>query len=132
MTEGEFHDTFLKAKNRHSLRGKFIDYKTSMITGADPLRGLFYYDLASLTHYTFCKKEDGGTNTSISGKRAAPFLQYPRFWTTRTPGPVALAAVARQPASVRRASHLRKARFDASTSTLDPLHVPAKSLHSST
>ena len=45
MTEGEIHDRFLKAKNRHSLRGEFIDYKTSMITGADPLRGLFYYDL---------------------------------------------------------------------------------------
>ena len=68
-----------------------MDYKTSMITDEDPLRGLlFYWDLGfshTLGSYTFLKKGDGGANTPISGERAAPFLRDPRFLTTRTPGP---------------------------------------------
>eukprot|EP00290_Baffinella_frigidus_P007863 CAMPEP_0180120092 /NCGR_PEP_ID=MMETSP0986-20121125/2332_1 /TAXON_ID=697907 /ORGANISM="non described non described, Strain CCMP2293" /LENGTH=59 /DNA_ID=CAMNT_0022059139 /DNA_START=1 /DNA_END=176 /DNA_ORIENTATION=- len=44
-------------------------------------------------------------------------------------GPVALAAVALQTANVRRASHLRKARFDASTSALAPLSASATSTY---
>ena len=53
-------------------------------------------------------------------KRAAPFLLDPRFMKTRTPGPVALAAVTRQTVNDRRASLLRKARFDASSSAPSP------------
>jgi len=41
---------------------------------------------------------------------------------------VALAAVARQTANVRRASHRRKACFDASTNTLSLLPDPAKKM----
>ena len=37
---------------------EFIDYKTSMITDQDPLRGLlFYKDLVFLTHFTFLKHD---------------------------------------------------------------------------
>ena len=68
----------------------------------------------------------------ISGERAAPFLRDPRFVTTRTPGPVALAAVAHQPASVRSASYPRTSRFDASTSAPAPLSIPAPCPRSST
>ena len=49
--------------------GEFIDYKTSMITDEDPLRGLlFWWDLGfSHTRHVLTKKGDGGANTSISG-----------------------------------------------------------------
>ena len=69
-------------------------------------------------------KGDGGANTPISGERAALFLRDPRFWKTLTPGPVALAAVARQTANVRSASHRWRARFDASTNALLHLSTP--------
>ena len=49
-----------------------------------------------------------------------------------TPGPVALAAVARQTANDRRASHRRRARVDASTNALLPLSASAPSFQSST
>jgi len=44
---------------------EWIDYKTSMITDEDPLRGLLlHWDLpeVSLTHCTFLKTGDGGAN----------------------------------------------------------------------
>ena len=44
----------------------------------------------SLSQYTFLKKGDGGANTPVSGKVAAPFLRDPQFLATRTPGPVLL------------------------------------------
>jgi len=48
---------------------EFIDYKTSMITDEDPLRGLFFYQDLGFSHYTFLKKGDEGANTPISGLR---------------------------------------------------------------
>ena len=65
-------------------------------------------------------------NTPGSGKVAAPFLWDSQFLATRTPGPVALAAVARQPDNGRRVFHRRRARFDASTNALLPLSAPAR------
>ena len=66
-------------------------------------------------------------NTPIPIQRAAPFLRF-----LRTQRPVALSSVACQTASVRRASHLRKARFNASTNALAPVSFPAPSPQSST
>ena len=63
---------------------------------------------AVLTHYTFLKKRDEGANTPISRKRAAPFLRDPRFLKTRTPGPVALAAVALTRVSTGKPAHHRR------------------------
>ena len=51
--------------------------------------------LSSLTHYPLLQNGDGGANTPVSGKVADPLLRDPQFLATRTPGPVALAAVAR-------------------------------------
>ena len=55
------------------------DY-TLLVWGSKGLISFF------LTHYTFLKKRDGGANTPISGKGAAPFLRDPRCLTKRTPG----------------------------------------------
>ena len=104
-----------------------------MITDEDPLRGLlFYLDLGFSHTLHVLKKGVGGANTPISGASAAPFLRGPRCLTTRTPGPVTLAAVAHQTSSARRASHLRKARFDASNNAHAPLSDLAPSPQSFT
>jgi len=43
-----------RASAGRQLNGEVIDYKTSMITDENPLRGLlFYWISVSLTHYTF-------------------------------------------------------------------------------
>ena len=63
---------------------EFLDYKTSMITDEDPLRGLlFSWDLGFSHKLHVLKKGDGGANTPISRERAAPFLRDHRFLTTR-------------------------------------------------
>ena len=87
-----------------SKESEFIDYKTSIFTDQDPLRGLlFYQDPVSLTHYTFLKgrqtsgqtggQTDGGpegTRLPLSRRRGCSrlhfVLQY-RVVCEKTPGP---------------------------------------------
>ena len=87
---------------------------------------------SSLTHCPVLQNGDGGTNAPFPGKEAASFLWDPRFLATRTPGPLALDAIARQTANVRRASHRWKVRFDVSTNAVLQLSALASSTKSST
>jgi hypothetical protein len=58
-----------------------MNYYKNMITDEAPLLGLLLYQDLGFSHTLLLQKGDGGANTPISGRRAAPFLRNLRCLT---------------------------------------------------